>query len=160
MTPEALSHNKIKLEDLEGAPTLKQVFADFSIFVNNFNYKKSNWGAPIAAGYNICGFDIPILNRIANEMKDVDKDGKQKLFSNFFVWDLMHDFQRIFENSTELPNLKLSETILPYLGIKPDGAHDALVDSINCARVLTRMLKLHREFFPRVQLKGAFANVV
>jgi len=62
---EALAVNKKTIEELRLAPDLKTVWTQFIEYTNNFNYRKSSYTAPIAAGYNILGFDNVITNRVA-----------------------------------------------------------------------------------------------
>lgn len=62
---EALNITNIKVEDLEKAPDLESVWAQFVDFTKQFNYKGGKWNAPIRAGYNNQRFDDIIINRIA-----------------------------------------------------------------------------------------------
>ena len=49
---------------LKKAPTIKAVWKNFIDYVNQYNFKGTNWSAPISVGYNIKGFDSIIVNRL------------------------------------------------------------------------------------------------
>jgi DNA polymerase III epsilon subunit-like protein len=156
VSDEALDKNKIRREDLENAPPLKQVWADFTMYVKSFNFKNSSFTSPIAVGYNIRGYDLPIVQRVCEAYGPINnKDGKQDLFSNFYVYDLMEDILRINENSNDLPNIKF-DTVRKWLGLSEEKAHNALFDVEQESDVFIRMLKLYREWFPRVKFKDSF----
>lgn len=59
----ALEKNKIKIEDIERAPSLKKVWADFINWFMYFCPKTDEWSLPIAAGHNH-KYDRTILDRI------------------------------------------------------------------------------------------------
>lgn len=152
---KALEVNNITIEQIDAAPHPKQVWQDFSAFINRYNFKKNSFFAPIIAGYNITGFDLPILQRYCESYGPVDKDGKQALFSNFVHIDLMHMLWQWTENTADIPNLKLT-TIREWMGLSCDGAHNALNDVTDTARILVKMLKMYRYQYPKIPFKGAF----
>ena len=79
---EALAVTRKTREELAKAPQLKTVWKKFSNFVNKYNFKKTNWTAPIPAGYNIIGFDMPIVERMCSEHGPTNaKNGRQGLFN-------------------------------------------------------------------------------
>jgi DNA polymerase III epsilon subunit-like protein len=45
-----------------------------------------------------------------------------------------------------------------YLGISKEGAHDALKDVQDCAKILIRFMKLHRRLVPKIVFKDSFFN--
>lgn len=51
-------------EILAEAPPLESVWPNFVEYVNSYNWKGTQWTAPIPVGYNIKGFDTIITNRI------------------------------------------------------------------------------------------------
>ena len=61
---EVLKITNIKLEDLENAPSLENVWNQFQQYVNKYNAGKSKWTAPIKAGMNIDKYDNIIVDRI------------------------------------------------------------------------------------------------
>lgn len=60
---KALDKNKIQIKDIEQAPPLKKVWADFVNWFNYFNPTKDHWNAAILCGHNH-PYDRAILNRI------------------------------------------------------------------------------------------------
>ena len=154
---EALKITRKTREGLEKATSADIAWRDFSNYVNSHNYKKNEWYAPIAAGYNIRGYDWEILNGYAKRFKDVDDNGQQKLFSNFMILDLMDVVYWWNENSNDLENLQLT-TIRKHMGLSTEGAHDALVDVLDTAKIIIKYLQLYRYLGPKVQTKGAFAR--
>lgn len=119
--------------------------------------KKSMFSAPIAAGYNINRFDLKIVNRMCLKYKNYEpKEKNSNIFHPRDVLDIMNLVFYWFE-STDLKSYSL-DTVRDYLGISKDGAHDALKDVQDCARILIRFLKLHRNFSQKVKFKDSFLN--
>lgn len=119
--------------------------------------KKSCFTAPIAAGYNINRFDLPIIQRLSVKYNNLNKEGKSSLFYPRDVLDLMNVIFYWFENSNELKNYTL-DNLRDYLGISKEGAHDALKDVKDTAEILIRFMKLHRNLARKVKFKGSFVN--
>jgi DNA polymerase III epsilon subunit-like protein len=120
--------------------------------------KKNMFTAPIAAGYNIHRFDLKIINRLSKKYKTVDsKEGTSNLFYPRDVLDIMNLVFYWFESCSDLKSYSL-DTIREYLGISKDGAHDALKDVKDCAKILIRFLRLHRRLSDKVNFKDAFIN--
>lgn len=120
--------------------------------------KKSCFTAPIAAGYNINRFDLPIINRLSAKYNNLNKEGRSSLFYPRDVVDLINVIFYWFENNNELKNYTL-DNLRDYLGISKDGAHDALKDVKDTADILIRFMKLHRNIARKVKFKGSFVNV-
>lgn len=59
--------------------------------------------------------------------------------------------------SFNLKSLSL-DNIRDYLGINKDGAHDATKDVEDCAKILIRFLRLHRNLVEKIKFKGSFLN--
>lgn len=117
--------------------------------------KKSQFSAPIAAGYNIHRFDMKIINRLSKKYKNIDnKEGTSTLFYPRDVLDIMNLIFYWLESS----NLKsyALDNIREYLGISKEGAHDALKDVKDCAEILIRFLRLHRKLVPKIKFEGSF----
>jgi DNA polymerase III epsilon subunit-like protein len=51
------------------------------------------------------------------------------------------------------------DNLRDYLGISKEGAHDALKDVKDCAEVLIRFMKLHRNLADKVKFKDSFKNI-
>jgi len=119
--------------------------------------KKSMFSAPIAAGYNINRFDMKIINRLCTKYKNIDtKENTANIFYPRDVVDIMNLIFYWFE-SLELKSYSL-DTIRDYLGISKDGAHDALKDVKDCAKILIRFLRLHRNLSNKIKFKGSFLH--
>lgn len=147
-------------ERLAEAPPLKLVWEDFVAWVNKFNYKKSNYTAPIPCGHNIINFDMPIINRLCNQFGQVDKEGRQNLFNNLWFIDTMQDMFGWTESNIDVKNRTLSAT-MDFMGMPTklkDGAHDALQDVKNTTNILIKLLKFKRDIASKTNFKTSFAN--
>ena len=116
--------------------------------------KKNMFSAPIAAGYNIHRFDLKIISRLARKYKTVDP--KENTPSLFYPRDVV-DIMNWFESSSDLKSYSL-DNVREYLSISKDGAHDALKDVKDCAKILIRFLRLHRRLSEKINFRGSFAN--
>jgi DNA polymerase III epsilon subunit-like protein len=121
------------------------------------NRKKKNlFSAPIAAGYNINKFDMKIINRLSEKYKNIEtKEKKSNLFYPRDVLDIMNLVFYWFENISEIKSYSL-DTVRDYLGISKEGAHDALKDVKDCAEILIRFIRLHRNLGNKIKFKGSF----
>ena len=138
----------------------KQAWSEFMNFVHQYNPKRSAWGAPIPCGFNTDAYDAVLLNRYCKDYGPWDdKKDQQTLVSNFMSYDLMRQFYWWLESTHEdqFPDIKLT-TIAQYMGLPIGEAHDALVDTKNCAKIIIKMLRLKRKLFPQIKFKNAFAN--
>jgi len=117
--------------------------------------KKSQFSAPIAAGYNIYRFDLVIVNRLSNKYNNTNKEGQTDLFYPRDVVDMMNLVFYWFENSNDLKSYTL-DNLRDYLGISKDGAHDAMKDVYDTANILIRFLRLHRNLSQKIKFKSAF----
>ena len=119
--------------------------------------KKSMFSAPIAAGYNIHRFDLKIVNRLCLKYKNYEpKEKNSNIFHPRDVLDIMNLVFYWFE-STSLKSYSL-DSIREYMGLSKEGAHDALKDVQDCAKILIRFLKLHRNLSQKVKFKDSFIN--
>lgn len=119
--------------------------------------KKSQFSAPIAAGYNIHRFDLKIIDRLSKKYDNVNKENSTNIFYPRDVVDIMNLVFYWFEHSNDLKSYSL-DTVREYFGISKDGAHDALKDAEDCAELLIRFLKLHRSVSSRVKFQNSFLN--
>jgi DNA polymerase III epsilon subunit-like protein len=117
--------------------------------------KKSQFSAPIAAGYNINRFDLVIVNRLSQKYKNTNKEGRTDLFYPRDVVDMMNLIFYWFENNDELKSYTL-DSVRDYLGINKDGAHDAMKDVYDTANILMRFLRLHRNLSQKIKFRSAF----
>jgi DNA polymerase III epsilon subunit-like protein len=61
-------------------PAEKDVWPTFLDWLSKYHTKQTRqtiFTAPIACGYNINDFDLPIIKRLATKYGDIQKDGKQ-----------------------------------------------------------------------------------
>jgi DNA polymerase III epsilon subunit-like protein len=119
--------------------------------------KKSQFSAPIAAGYNINRFDLPIVHRLSNKFGNLNKEGRSDIFFPRDVLDIMNVVFYWFESNNDLKNYTL-DALRDYFGISKEGAHDALKDVKDCAQILMRFMKLHRNLGQKIKFKDAFTN--
>lgn len=117
--------------------------------------KKSQFSAPIAAGYNIYRFDLPIINRMSKKYGHVNKEGNSNIFFPRDVIDAINLVFYWFEHNNDLKNYTL-DTIRDYFGISKDGAHDAIKDVKDTAEIVIRFMKLHRNLSNKIKFKDSF----
>jgi DNA polymerase III epsilon subunit-like protein len=58
---------------------------------------------------------------------------------------------------SEVRSLSL-DNMRDYLGLSKDNAHDAIKDVEDCAKILIRFLRLHKNLSSKIQFKGAFSS--
>ena len=132
----------------------KIAWKNFCEYCKKFNIEKSygNWYTePIAAGYNIIGFDLPICERLAKKHKTpmpFAKLNKMDLMDLLFYW---------FENLDEPKNMKL-DTMRDFFALKAEQAHEAYSDVVDSAKLLTQFLKFHRRQSSVAKFKGAMSD--
>ena len=125
---------------LKKAPSLKSVWSNFGDYVNEYNFKKTPWYAPIPVGHNIRGFDLPIVHRICCESPwnygPKDKEGiKQTLFHPISMVDTMDLMFCMFENNKEVNSLSNDNLTRGYMGYSKGEAHDAMDDVLMTAEL-------------------------
>jgi len=155
---EALEITNKNRKDLAKAPEPKQVWEKFTSFVNKHNYKKTQWYAPIPAGYNIIGFDMVIVNRMCKEYGPVDKKtGLQALFSKVYKIDVMDNIFMWTENDPDIKSISM-DSMREVMGLSSDNAHDALQDVKDTANILIKLMKTYRAVSTKIKLEKAFSN--
>ena len=132
------------------------MFVDYLDKYHTRTTKKSQFSAPIAAGYNIYRFDLPIISRLSKKHKNVNKEGNTNLFYPRDVVDMINLVFYWFNHNNELKSYKL-DTLREYFGISKDGAHDAIKDVKDTADILIRFMKLHRNLSEKIKFKGSFS---
>lgn len=142
---KAIDINKITEDKVADAPDRRIVWERFVDHINKFNHKKGNiFTAPVQAGMNINRFDAFIIDRLAREYGNVNKDGEPNLFYPMRSYDLKELLFFWFESVDVLPNLKM-DAARPFFGLTTEGAHDALTDVRQTAELLIRFLNFHRK---------------
>jgi DNA polymerase III epsilon subunit-like protein len=99
---------------------------------------------------------MPIIDRIAQKYKNIGKDKSNNIFHPRDKIDLMHVMFLWFENNDDINSLSL-DNMREYLGISKDNAHDALKDVYDCANILIRFLRLHRNQAQKIKFRNSFA---
>ena len=157
---EALDITNKNRDALAKAPLPKTVWKRFGQFCDKYNFKKSSWTAPIAAGYNIIGFDLPIVKRLCETYGPLDTNGRQKLFNPIFKLDLMDMVFSWTENNKDIKSLNM-DYLREYFGFpeeSKENAHDALQDVKDTANILIKFLKFQRKLAEKTKFEKAFAN--
>jgi len=155
---EALAITRKNRKDLAKAPQPKAVWQKFTKFVDKYNFKKTNYFAPIPAGYNIIGFDMPIVERMCQEHGPIHaKSGRQGLFNPIHKVDIMDTVWMWMENNADVKSLSM-DSMRDLLGMDKENAHDALQDVKDTANLLIAFMKLYRKFAPKVKFEKAFAD--
>jgi len=129
----------------------KIVWKNFCEYCKKFNIEKSygNWYTePIAAGYNIIGFDLPICQRLA------DKHKTSMPFAKITKMDIMDLLFYWFENLDEPNNMRL-DSFRDFFGIQAAQAHEAYSDTLDSAKLLVQFLHFHRRQANVDKFKGA-----
>jgi DNA polymerase III epsilon subunit-like protein len=134
-----------------------KLFVNYLDNYHSRNTRKSQFSSPIAAGYNIHRFDLKITERLSVKYKNTNKENKSEIFYPRDTLDIMSLMFYWFESSNELKSYSL-DTVRQYFGISADGAHDALKDVKDCAEILIRFLKLHRNLSTKVKFKNSFLD--
>lgn len=146
---------KIDPKVIEAATDVKFVFNKFIEHVLSFNTEKNKWTAPIAAGHNIIGFDLPIVNNCMT--KFCKKKNETVLFNRQHYIDTMDVVFPLFENTNDVVSYKL-DTLRDFFGLSKETAHNAATDVEHCGLILMRILKFQREIAKRYlsKMKNCF----
>jgi DNA polymerase III epsilon subunit-like protein len=156
---KAISAEKV-LSDWKQYPDQKQAWGQFVSYLDKYHLnggRKSQFTAPIAAGYNILKFDMTIVNRLSVKYDNVNKEQETCLFHPRDKVDLMHVLFMWTSYISEVKSLSL-DNMRDYLGLSKDNAHDAIKDVKDCADILIRFLRLHKDLSKKIKFKDAFKN--
>jgi len=145
---KALDINGLKREDIAKAPPASLVINNWVEWIHKFNPTKnnSNYKAPIACGWGIDNFDLPILDRYFQKFKHWDKKKNwRKPLNPIFTFDVMKFIWMFMRTNEDLNSVSLP-AVLEYMGIskeeiKEEG-HSALWDSQHTARIAIKLLRL------------------
>ena len=154
-------HGKTQ-EILETAPSAKSVWENFTEYVNQHNYKGTNFTAPVSVGYNIRGFDSIIVNRLCSEQPynygPINKKrGGQDIFNRIHMIDMLDIMFSLFENNKNVNSLSADNLIRGYMGYKDKGhAHDALSDVLMVAELFCKVQRMLRYTASKRNFKGMF----
>jgi DNA polymerase III epsilon subunit-like protein len=155
---KALEVTKRTRADIATGPYPKTVWKKFSQWVDKFNWKGTSWTAPVAAGYNINGYDMTIVDRMSKAFGTWDdKKHQQKLFNPIFTMDMMPHVYCWFEDNADVKGYSM-DYLRSYFGIPKDNAHDALQDVKDTANILIKFLKMQRNLSKKIKFEQTFAN--
>lgn len=148
------------IELWQNSMSQKQAWGLFTGYLEKYHSRstrKNEFSAPIASGYNINRFDLKIINRLAKKFKSVTKEENNNIFYPRDVLDLMNLIYYWFMYVDDVKSISL-DNMRDYFAISKENAHDALKDVKDCANILIRFLKLHRNLSGKIQFKGAFGE--
>ena len=141
---EALRITGKNREDLAKAPMPKTVWKKFCNFVNQYNWKGTQFFAPIPAGFNIIGFDMIIIDRLCKAYGPYDKERQQqKLFNKIYKVDMMDNMFMWTEGDPAVKSISM-DSLRDRMGLSKENAHDALQDVKDTANIMIKFMKTHR----------------
>jgi len=155
---EALKITGKTREALAKAPMPKTVWKKFCNFVDQYNWKSTQFFAPIPAGFNIIGFDMIIVDRLCKAYGPYDKDrGQQKLFNKIYKVDMMDNMFMWTEGDPSIKSISM-DSLRDRMGLSKENAHDALQDVKDTANIMIKFMKTHRAVYRNLKIDKAFAD--
>ena len=155
---EALRITGKNREDLAKAPLPKTVWKKFCDFVNQYNWKGTQFFAPIPAGFNIIGFDMIIVDRLCKAYGPYDKERQQqKLFNKIYKVDMMDNMFMWTEGDPSIKSISM-DSLRDRMGLSKENAHDALQDVKDTANIMIKFMKTHRSVYRNLKIDKAFAD--
>ena len=155
---EALRITGKNREDLAKAPLPKTVWKKFCDFVNQYNWKGTQFFAPIPAGFNIIGFDMIIVDRLCKAYGPYDKERQQqKLFNKIYKVDMMDNMFMWTEGDPSIKSISM-DSLRDRMGLSKETAHDALQDVKDTANIMIKFMKTHRAVYRNLTIDKAFAD--
>lgn len=158
-------HSKVKgcskddvLNEWKNYPKQQQSWNMFVNYLDKYHSrssKKSQFSAPIPAGYNINRFDLKIIDRLSQKYGNVNKEKSTDIFYPRDVVDVMNLIFYWFEHNGDLKSYTL-DSLREYFGIDKTGAHDAIKDVKDTAEIMIRFLRLHRNLASKIKFKDSF----
>ena len=161
---ETLEYTHLTREELKKAPIPAVAFSKFKEFVERYSGTGSVWKCPVRAGFNIFGFDDIIINRLAAEepYKFGPYDEKYKSCTIWHPRDAI-DLQRLlfvlFENIQGINSLSM-DSVRQLFGMPDTGkAHDARIDVLEGAFLLTRLMGWFRKMCSKSKFEGTMGEI-
>jgi DNA polymerase III epsilon subunit-like protein len=163
LDPGAVQVHKKTWEILQHAPHPEEVWNQFATWLGHYYCgNRSEFNAPIAAGHNILGFDLPIAHRYCHLYgpTKTEKNGEviPRLFQGRLHYDTMQMLNIWWEGMPDSNRLSL-DFLRKYFDMPvaiDRDAHDALRDVYDTAAIVAKLLKLHRRVAPTVIWEGCF----
>lgn len=152
---EALEITKITREQLVNAPLPETVWKNFIFWASQFNRGggTGEWSKSIAVGFNIIGFDIPIVKRLCKQYKTAYP------FHPLYIKDIIIDVFNFTENAKINDNDSNSmDSVRKWMGISEENAHNAKKDVLDGAFLAIKFMKMYRHFYPKIKFKDSFAK--
>lgn len=145
-------------EGLAKAPLPRGVWKKFCTFVNKYNWKGTPYFAPIPCGFNIIGYDMPIVNRLCKEYGPYDdKRECQKLFHQIYKYDVMDDVRQWTEGDPNIKSISM-DALRKLMCLSSENAHDALQDVKDTANIFIKLQKTRRAVYQNMKFEKAFAD--
>jgi DNA polymerase III epsilon subunit-like protein len=155
---EALKKTRKTRDELAKAPLPKTVWKKFSSFVERYNWQGTPYFAPIPCGFNIIGFDMPIVNRLCKEYGPWDeKRSCHKLFHQIYKIDVMDDIWLWTEGDPNVKSISM-DSLRERMGLSMENAHDALQDVKDIANIFIKLQKSRRAIYRNMKFDKAFAD--
>ena len=155
---EALRITGKNREELAKAPMPKTVWKKFCNFVNQYNWKGTQFFAPIPAGFNIIGFDMIIIDRLCKAYGPYDKERQQqKLFNKIYKVDMMDNMFMWTEGDPAVKSISM-DSLRDRMGLSKENAHDALQDVKDTANIMIKFMKTHRSVYRNLTIDKVFAD--
>lgn len=147
-------------EFLSTAPSLKTVWSNFVDYTKEYNFRGTDFTAPVAVGYNIRNFDLPIVERICskepwNYGPKSEKFPRGNVLHPIYAIDVMDLMFTFFENSKEVNSLSADNLIRNFLGYSKGTAHDAMSDVIMVAELFCKTMRMIRGVCKNRKFKGS-----
>lgn len=163
MQEGAVKVHGLSEERLASAPTLKTVWANFTEYVNEYNFRGNDFTAPVSVGYNINNFDSVIVERICskepwNYGPKNDKFPRGTIFHPIYSIDMMQVTHMFFENNKDVSSLSMDNLVRGYCGYDKGKGHDAMDDVIMTAELFCRFQKMIRGIAGKRKFKGSMAS--
>lgn len=155
---EALRKTGQTRDQLKKAPLPKGVWKKFCAFVDKYNWKGTPFFAPIPCGFNIIGYDMPIVDRLCEQYGPWDdKKKKQKLFHQIYVYDVFQDVRLWTEGDPGIKSISM-DSLRELMGLSSENAHDALQDVKDTANIFIKLQKSRRAIYQNMKFEKAFAD--
>lgn len=141
-------HSEImKIPEVSVIDLWKNGIPEKTAFTHYDDYIKKYCGAtsPVVGGQNVRGYDLPIYSRCCS---------KYNLPYRFYrreELDLLDFFSHWFMFAKTPPKNYKLDTIRKKFGMSLEGAHDALVDVKDTAKILLNFLRLHQRIIPKIK---------
>lgn len=136
-----------------GGTPEKQALKMFHDYLDQFNFGKKWFTAPIAAGSNIKGYDLIIHDRLIKKHKTKDpffKRDKIDLLDLCFFWT---------SYALDKPKDHKMDTLREFFALGKKNAHNAGQDVIDEATIIISFLKLFQKFSHQINFRKLLTNV-